>query len=358
MEAKAKSAEAVKARAVKAQEMVKARASAVKAAALRKRDANELVGRLQAGHAVYSQDFRSDLWLTLKNNHIFFSMFFAHPKHPFTANSRRVCLICSLTLGFGLTCLIDLMRGDPTIDPVAIAMVNIFFGGLVQSVYDNLLKMFAACTCVQSCPAFIRACFRCCGSIGVVVQFFFGLIMLLGGVLALEAEIGNDALNASSWKFAVGKVNAWFFYSILTLSASFALTRRSQMRPEDAKEYEKWNTPQKRCLCICLGPKKPRSELWNKYIGQDKTFADLPLTAPTYKYRLCCRDYGEDTYMPSDDGDLAPDEEQAGDSGDPLAQGSVVVPTAQGSIVVVVQSDTANVSETVLAGQDTKASSQ
>jgi len=33
---------------------------------------------------VFSRNYYSDLWLHLKNKQIFLSLFFVHPKHPFS----------------------------------------------------------------------------------------------------------------------------------------------------------------------------------------------------------------------------------------------------------------------------------
>ena len=54
------------------------------------------------GHAVFSRDWKSDLWLRLKNKHIFISVFLCHPNHPFTRAERRFALLVSCVLGFGL----------------------------------------------------------------------------------------------------------------------------------------------------------------------------------------------------------------------------------------------------------------
>lgn len=50
----------------------------------KKVEINALALRLLRGHTVYSQSWRSDLWLHLKNKQIFLSLFFVHPDHPFS----------------------------------------------------------------------------------------------------------------------------------------------------------------------------------------------------------------------------------------------------------------------------------
>jgi len=42
---------------------------------------------------VYSKNWKSDLWLHLKNKQIFISLFFAHPQHPFNRYERIAALV-------------------------------------------------------------------------------------------------------------------------------------------------------------------------------------------------------------------------------------------------------------------------
>jgi len=54
------------------------------------------------GHTVYSKNFKSDLWLHLKNKQIFISLFFVHPQHPFSRSERISALVVSCVLAWGL----------------------------------------------------------------------------------------------------------------------------------------------------------------------------------------------------------------------------------------------------------------
>jgi hypothetical protein len=268
--------------------------------AMRARELPILVERLQAGHAVYSQSFISDTWLVLKNSHLIFSLFFAHPKHPFSACERRICLSCSLALGFGITCLIALMNDSVT--GGTLIAVTVLLGGLLQGVYDALLRIFATCSCVQRCPTPIRVAFECCGSIGLVFQFVFGAIICVSGVLSLKALYGDDEVSTATWQFFASKFQAWFVSSIALSVLSFWMRRRKQVRPTDSQAYEEWNKiPDGARGVLCLtGAKTPQSFLWNKYIGEDKTMEHLPLRAPRYAYTLCCMQFGEDEPFDAD----------------------------------------------------------
>lgn len=260
----------------------------------------EVVERLQSGHAVFSQSFRSDLWLFLKNNHLIFSLFLAHPKHPFSPCERRVCLTCSLALGLGLTCLFNLMRGDDDgegVSDAAVAAVTIVIGGALQGIYDTLLKLFATCSCVQSCPTPVRSLFECCGAIGLAFQFIIGAVFCVSGVLLLRAIHGGEELGVAAWQFFASKSQAWFVSSVLVASLSFWLRRRKQMRPDSPEAYEKWNAVPdgKKKMSLCgVGAAKPQSFLWNQYVGEDATFADLPVRAPRYSYTICGQSFGQD----------------------------------------------------------------
>jgi Ca2+-binding EF-hand superfamily protein len=58
--------------------------------------------RLLRGHKVYSRNWKSDLWLHLKNKQIFLSLFCVHPDHPFSKRERISALAVSFLLAWGL----------------------------------------------------------------------------------------------------------------------------------------------------------------------------------------------------------------------------------------------------------------
>ena len=63
---------------------------------------NALALRLLRGHKVYSRNWKSDLWLHLKNKQIFLSLFCVHPDHPFSKRERISALAVSFLLAWGL----------------------------------------------------------------------------------------------------------------------------------------------------------------------------------------------------------------------------------------------------------------
>ena len=166
-------------------------------------------------------------------------------------------------------------------------------GGILQGVYDTLLKIFATCSCAIVSDTY--SCdFRMLWQRRLVVQFFFGAAICVSGALALQSLFSAEEFNAATWQFFASKFQAWFVTSVLVASLSFWMRRRQQLPPTDPKAYEEWNKTPKPGFCFGNKNKKPKSFLWNKYIGKDKTIEDLPLRSPRYAYRLCCMNLGQD----------------------------------------------------------------
>lgn len=244
-----------------------------------------LAESLAKGLTIYSQSFGSDLWLYLKNNHLILSLFLAHPQHPFSPMERRVCLVCSLCLGFGLTCLFNLVPNgsEKTI-------LSVLVGGIVQGLYDFLLKSFANCLCVQRCPRVIVWLVEALGYLGLCAQFAFGLMFFGGGLGLLVSAAGTDALGGATWRFGASKAQAWLLTSVLVGTVSFWLARRKQMKPTTAEAQAQWNKrPESSCFgCLPAMPgAKAPSFLWTKFIGPEVEFSSLPSAAPTYEIKLC-----------------------------------------------------------------------
>jgi len=238
--------------------------------------------RLAAGHVVFSRSATSDLWLYLKNSHIILSLFFAHPRHPFSAVERRVCLVCSVLLGVGLTCLFNLV--DAETDRMIIALV---VGSLVQGIYDALLKTLASCMCVSGQARGVVFCAKACGRVGLFWQFFIALILCIVGVVVLFGKNDSKRLGDTAWEFSTSKGMSWFASSIAISTVLFIVARMGQMKPTTDKKLAKWNAPgaPKKCL---PGKNKPKNHLWNTHIGADVDYKGLPATAPSYRVKFCC----------------------------------------------------------------------
>lgn len=250
------------------------------------------VERMAVGSVIFSKSYWGDAWLYLKNNHLLLAVFLAHPKHPFSRMERLICLFCSFLVGFGLTCLFNLITKEPTK-----TVVSVLVGGLIQGIYDALLRLFAECLCVQSCPSCIVRCFEACGKIGMLVQFFLGCMVLVIGIVAFLRAEQRETLIGVTWRFALSKAASWIVASLLFCLIGYHFARRSQMRPgssrrtfSEKEEHDRWNTAEAHwCCCFsCLMPRRAPSYFWNYYIGEDVTFDELPDRPPKYKAKCFC----------------------------------------------------------------------
>ena len=65
----------------------------------------EVVQKLWFGKALYSQSFLLDYWMAIRNKHVLFSVFFAHPLHPFSKLERLLVLISVSLFAYGIASL-------------------------------------------------------------------------------------------------------------------------------------------------------------------------------------------------------------------------------------------------------------
>ena len=307
-----------------------------------------LVQQQVDGLKIYSKSFFSDFWLVYKNKHIFVSCFTAHGEHFYSRSERFWVLFVSLFVAFGLTgittyfgklatCASIMVNGaisqgssmasDLASDPGNINQVsneassmgsNTFsafeackraknipimpeFAGvfglvssLLQMSYDMFAVLFVTCSCVQTCPIGIKVC---CEGVG---KFAFAVLAILamsflGVGLAMSTSDGLDAGLLLS-TFVITKFSNFLFVTSLTLLVTFYMGRKAQMKPSAVvlateKGKKKWEEPKKGC---CSSKPKAACDLWNKHIGADKTFVDLPETAWDYdidvkvSFCVCC----------------------------------------------------------------------
>lgn len=256
-----------------------------------------LVERISVWSVIFSKSYASDAWIFLKNNHIILSLFLAHPKHPFSRTERAVCLFCSVLMGYGLTCAFNLITKEPDL-----TVVSVVVGGIIQGMYDTLLRTFAECLCVQSCPRCIVKCFEFCGRVGMVLQFLFGCFVLVIGMVAFLTTMDVSDLGGVSWRFALSKGGSWIVASFCFTILAYHFSRKHQMRPgtsrrtfDEREAHERWNTPVEPWCCCCCLPSRPPSYMWNYYIGENVTYEQLPERAPSYRTQCLCFSCGNDT---------------------------------------------------------------
>lgn len=234
-----------------------------------------LADRLSHGHVVYSKSWKSDLWLYLKNNHVIISMFLAHPKHIYTPIERRIVLLISLIFSAGLALLFAAAGGNTWV-------ANLIFGVLVEGTYDALLGVSAKCGCVQDMNKYIRCCCEWLGRFAIGFQFLVAFLIFIFSVAVFNAAIGDeegrtDAQVAVTFQFIIGKIESWLLVSIIFACLQFWWSRRSQLKPTDAKALQKWNATNHEGK-----PKHKGRKKWDKYIGEHFCAMDLPDFAPSY----------------------------------------------------------------------------
>ena len=110
-----------------------------------------LVKQLDGGLVIYSRDAWSDLWLSLKNQHIVLSAWLCHPNHTLNKRDRTRLAFMSLILAYGFFALIESIQ-----EAAARFWLNIILGVFFQAMYDAYAKTMATCPCIgESCP-------KCC----------------------------------------------------------------------------------------------------------------------------------------------------------------------------------------------------
>ncbi len=246
-----------------------------------------LIGKLEAGLRIYSQSFWDDCWLTFKNSHIVVSCFTVHPSHHFTAGERCGVLVSSLLVAFGLSALLESQAQDSMSSTIVFAAYSF----ALQYAYDYFAESSVSCSCVQRSENRIKDCFECIGKFAFIYLAFLAISIFAAGLaMVSREEEGSSSAVIALISFGVTRAANFIFSSSLSHLVFFAHGRNSQMKPsaevlatEEGKK--KWTTPTRLPLLICLEEKAP-NEMWDTHIGPRMTFADLPLHAPDYDWRV------------------------------------------------------------------------
>jgi len=219
----------------------------------------------------------------MKNNHIFISLFCAHPKHIYTPTERRVVLICSLFFAAALSCFFSPLK-EIFGSQMEVIIFSLVFGGLLQVFYDKFLAMAAKCYCVQEKGSVVKNGCECCGKCAICAQMFCALILLASGITVVKSLPNESKLSPQAivWTLFVGKLKSWAVDSVVIATLMYAWARRGQLKPTDGKKLGKWNE----VVAKTNKPKRPK-KLWDRYIGMHLTAADLPDKAPSYRMTIC-----------------------------------------------------------------------
>jgi hypothetical protein len=264
--------------------------------------------RLLKGHCVFSQSYTGDLWLHMKNKHLYLSLFLAHPRHPFSMRLRLMHAIVSWWLAWGVElwyCNIvrpDLCPGSGK------SMIWMFFNvyiyktiicGIGSGLYDASLEQALTCGCVQDgCPRIIRRCCFLLSYFECLLQFVVATIIIIEAfkfLLHIHADNGEFTLDVliTIKELLIGKLFGANVVAFLVEGLAFLLTRRAQMKPPvlNVEARKAWDEPRPPiCGLSFMPPRERPSMLWNRFIGDDHEYADLPEKAPSYEIQVkCCR---------------------------------------------------------------------
>ena len=167
----------------------------------------------------------------MKNNHIFISLFCAHPKHIYTPTERRVVLIISLFFAAALSCFFSPLEDSFGGQTEAI-IFSLVFGGLLQGFYDKFLAMAAKCYCVQEKGSVVKNGCECCGKCAICAQMLCALSLLATGITLLGVSNAEAKLSPQAivWTLFVGKLKSWAFDSVVIATLMYAYARRGHLK--------------------------------------------------------------------------------------------------------------------------------
>lgn len=278
-------------------------------------EVDELGLRLMRGHCVFSRDWKSDLWLHLKNKQIFISAFLVAPTHPFTRSERRKALFVSCVLAWALETWFCVLwtscEEHPNLNIVElflrIMLAKILVSAVINGLYDAILEFGMTCACVQTgVPGWVRDCCEAFSHFQLCAQLGGGIILGYYAIATLLAE--NSGALGSFWGYIgvsireliIGKFMGLFVVTMIVEILGFLFTRKAQMKPDrdEPKRLAIWNAPSppKPPFCCCKKYEgDPPNMMWNSFIGGHNYYIDLPERAPTYDVSvdLGCWSYHE-----------------------------------------------------------------
>ena len=268
--------------------------------AFRGGEVDELALRLMRGHCVFSRDWKSDLWLHLKNKQIFLSIFLCYPKHPFSRTERRNALLVSCLLAWGLECCFCIYWTSCDEHPelnffqffFEVLLLKIAISAVTNGLYDAVLEFGMTCACVQTgVPATLRDCCNALSSVQLAVQASGGVFVIFYGISTLwakERETFAHDISVSIRELVIGKCVGLFVVTMLVETLGFMFGRRRHMKPDrdEDERLKVWRAPSPArfpfSLCGKTYQGEPPAAMWDHFIGEDKHYIDLPERAPTY----------------------------------------------------------------------------
>jgi len=172
----------------------------------------------------------TDCWFYVKNDHVFISVFLAHPSHPYTRERRFLVLLNSLSFAFFVTALFQVIIPVKTLRVVAVLVC----GTLLQIMWDVPAAMLGTCPCAHlaclpaplrrlcSCASF--ACLCCRTLLGLALGAF-GLAVLIFLAADQREEFFHRFVMSKLMAFATGVPIAMLIYSLLQCCEAWQVRR-------------------------------------------------------------------------------------------------------------------------------------
>jgi len=182
----------------------------------------------------------TDGWFYLKNNHVFISIFLAHPSHPYTRERRFLVLLNSLSFAFFVTSFFQVLM---PVETLRVAMVLVY-GTLAQIMWDVPAAMLGTCPCAHmAClpPAVRRLCgcasfgCLCCHTLLGLVFGAIGAAVLLFLPADQREELIRRFGESKLMAFATGVPIALFIYAVLQRCETRQVRRAAAMGRLDTR---------------------------------------------------------------------------------------------------------------------------
>jgi len=187
-------------------------------------DRNQLVDVLTGLPLRLTESLSSDFAFYVFNEHPLFSIFFAHPQHPYSRKERLVVAVCSLALSFFLTAATPFVVRDH--DRFG-KLYTLFVAPLVMLFWDTALMKAARCRCVQDTTVNpkVRHAVEAIGRAVLAWALMASMVLLFGGIY-LVSMAKRDRLKehfyeawfmttASSWVYGIPLLGAQFVFFVL-----------------------------------------------------------------------------------------------------------------------------------------------
>lgn len=248
-----------------------------------------LAEALDDGLVIHSKSFCKDLKLVIKDRHVVVSCWTCHPKSSYSRNERTVVLMISLCFAYVFAGYAELFDQS--------GRTMLWISGIIsQIVYDTYAKKLMQCACCKQAYACCQICGEALAYLVFAIFAVITLIMMATVCFWLLQASSSSSFGLSVVGFLWNKSLSWAFGTMFYLFGMYCLDRRYQMKPNKLMYADPsfWEEGKRswRCFFTCGifgNPEKPRCTKWNKWIGEDKWYDDLPEEPPDYEYEVKCR---------------------------------------------------------------------